>query len=207
MKLNREVVLGAVILVASFIAGAWVAHINAQQSMATGLVWLIGVLLVMPVAVIGLGTATTILVISATGLVVGGFIAPGLNLALASLHQHTALLPLLTMDSARQNVEEHESGSERLIDTTLALGFDTNSHMLNGIFSGHLGMIRQWLELARERLGCDLFAVATGGFSRSTLFAQANEKYKLFDSIDPQLTLKGIYLIADTVANQIKSSE
>lgn len=53
MKLNREVVLGAVILVASFIAGAWVAHINAQQSMATGLVWLIGVLLVMPVAVIG----------------------------------------------------------------------------------------------------------------------------------------------------------
>lgn len=160
-----------------------------------------------PVAVIGLGTATTILVISATGLVVGGFIAPGLNLALASLHQHTALLPLLTMDSARQNVEEHESGSERLIDTTLALGFDTNSHVLNGIFSGHLGMIRQWLELARERLGCDLFAVATGGFSRSTLFAQANEKYKLFDSIDPQLTLKGIYLIADTVANQIKSSE
>ena len=160
-----------------------------------------------PVAVIGLGTATTILVISAAGHVLGGFIAPGLNLALASLHQHTALLPLLTMESAQENAEEQHHRPDRLIDATLALGWDTESHMLNGVFSGHLGLIRQWLELARERVGIDLFAVATGGFSRSTLFAQADEQYKLFDSIDSQLTLKGIALIADSVVNKVKKAE
>jgi type III pantothenate kinase len=156
-----------------------------------------------PVAVIGLGTATTMLVISAAGHVLGGFIAPGLNLALASLHQHTALLPLLTMDLARENADEMAIGAPSLVDATLALGWDTNSHMLHGVFSGHLGLIRQWLELARERVGADLFSVVTGGFSRSTLFTQANEKYKLFDTVDPQLTLKGIALVA-TVFNENK---
>ncbi|MDP3507184.1 MAG: type III pantothenate kinase [Candidatus Melainabacteria bacterium] len=131
-----------------------------------------------PVVVIGLGTATTMLAISANGHVEGGFIAPGLGLTLAALHQQTALLPLLDMNGQ-----------------TLELGYDTETHMRNGVFAGHIGLIREWQAIAKELLGKKALTIATGGWSEAISAASKSSK-KVFDIVDPSLTLKGIYLLA-----------
>lgn len=135
-----------------------------------------------PVVVIGLGTATTMLAISAIGHVEGGFIAPGLGQTLAALHQQTALLPLL--DMAGQTIE---------------LGYDTETHMRNGVFVGHIGLVREWQALAKKELGKELgkkaLTVATGGWSEAISAARKSRK-RIFDIVDPHLTLKGIHLLA-----------
>jgi type III pantothenate kinase len=136
-----------------------------------------------PVVVIGLGTATTMLAISANGHVEGGFIAPGLGLTLAALHQQTALLPLL--DMAGQ---------------TLELGYDTETHMRNGVFAGHIGLIREWQAIGKEQLGKKALTVATGGWSEAISAASKSSK-KVFNIVDPSLTLKGIHLLAAAKAS------
>jgi type III pantothenate kinase len=144
-----------------------------------------------PVLQMGFGTATTILAISADGHVAGGWIAPGIEPTLEVLHERCQLLPLLRM-------EGHSD----------VLGFDTESHMRNGVFLGHIGMVKQWLESgqkALERLAdknehaarrptaqpAKPVCVATGGWS-STI----QEFQPLFDHVDRHLTLRGAYLIA-----------
>lgn len=127
-----------------------------------------------PVAVIGMGTATTMLVVSGSGHVKGGWIAPGLSVTLESLHQRTALLPLLKMEG--QN---------------LVLGYDTATHMRNGVFTGHIGLVREWLSVAKNNLSGQALTIGTGGWSKSV-----QEFGKVFDVVDPDLTLKGIYLLA-----------
>ncbi|MDQ5933917.1 MAG: type pantothenate kinase [Cyanobacteriota bacterium erpe_2018_sw_21hr_WHONDRS-SW48-000092_B_bin.40] len=131
-----------------------------------------------PVVVIGLGTATTMLAISATGHVEGGFIAPGLGLTLAAMHQQTALLPLLDMKGQ-----------------TLALGYDTETHMRNGVFAGHIGLIREWQAIAKQQIGKKALTIVTGGWSEA-ISAAHNSSKKFFDIADPNLTLKGITLLA-----------
>lgn len=127
-----------------------------------------------PVAVIGLGTATTMLVISGSGHVKGGWIAPGLGVTLETLHHRTALLPLLKMEGQ-----------------TLALGHDTDTHMRNGVFTGHIGLVREWLAVAKSNLYGKALTIGTGGWSGSV-----NEFGDVFDVCDPHLTLKGVYILA-----------
>lgn len=131
-----------------------------------------------PVVVIGLGTATTMLAISASGHVEGGFIAPGLGLTLAAMHQQTALLPLLDMK-----------------EQTLELGYDTETHMRNGVFAGHIGLIREWQTIAKKKLGKNALTIVTGGWSEA-MAAANNSSKKFFDIADPSLTLKGIQILA-----------
>ncbi|HEY9787630.1 MAG TPA: type III pantothenate kinase [Candidatus Obscuribacterales bacterium] len=126
------------------------------------------------VAVVGTGTATTILAITRNGHVLGGWIAPGLAVTLEVLHDRCALLPLLEMKGQ-----------------SLELGYDTDTHMRNGVFAGHIGLVREWLALARKALGGRPLTVGTGGWSKTI-----QEHGGVFDVVDPELTLKGIYLIA-----------
>ncbi len=135
-----------------------------------------------PVAVIGMGTATTMLVISGSGHVKGGWIAPGLSITLETLHHRTALLPLLKMEGQ-----------------TLQLGFDTDTHMRNGVFAGHIGLVREWLAIADRNLFGPTIFVGTGGASKSV-----QEHGNVFDVCDPTLTLKGIYLLATSAKNAPK---
>lgn len=136
-----------------------------------------------PVAIIGMGTATTMLVISGSGHVKGGWIAPGLGVTLETLHHRTALLPLLKMEGQ-----------------TLQLGFDTDTHMRNGVFAGHIGLVREWLSIANRNLTGPTLFVGTGGWSGSVQehgrLAGKRGDVNLFDICDPHLTLKGIYLLA-----------
>lgn len=135
-----------------------------------------------PVLVMGFGTATTLLAISADGHVVGGWIAPGIRPTLEVLHDRTALLPLLDMQGQ-----------------TEAFGFDTASHMRNGVFLGHVGLAQYWLEVGRKLLASGStgtavrpLSVATGGWAETI-----QEHLPIFDAVDPLLTLKGVYLIGE----------
>lgn len=133
-----------------------------------------------PVVIFGMGTATTMLVVSGEGHVLGGYIAPGLGLTLSSMHKETALLPLLEM-TGQSN----------------ALGYDTESHMRNGVFVGHCGLVKEWLKAARRQGGKKIIRVATGGWSEA--IAVAFPEGKVFDVVDRDLTLKGIRLLAKRI--------
>ncbi len=135
-----------------------------------------------PVLVMGFGTATTLLAISGSGHVKGGWIAPGIHTTLQVLHDHCELLPLLTMEGQSD-----------------VLGHDTESHMRNGVFLGHIGLVKQWLESGKRGLNgggrSRPVTVATGGWAEKVqAFAP------LFNHIDPELTLRGVYLIAEAAA-------
>lgn len=132
-----------------------------------------------PVLLMGFGTATTLLAISADGHVVGGWIAPGIEPTLEVLHERCQLLPLLKMDGH-----------------TDVLGFDTESHMRNGVFLGHVGLAKQWIETGKKALNGGgrnrTVTIATGGWAQ-----KVQDFAPLFDHVDRELTLRGVYLVAE----------
>ncbi|NOX54056.1 MAG: type III pantothenate kinase [Planctomycetes bacterium] len=76
------------------------------------------------------GTATTVDFVDGEGAFRGGAILPGLRLAARSLHEYTALLPLVTMDELRQ-------------EPVPIVGRNTNEAIRSGIFWGQLGAVRE----------------------------------------------------------------
>lgn len=127
------------------------------------------------VVVMSFGTASTLLAIDKTGNQIGGWIAPGLSSQLELMHQRCALLPKLSSFSP-----------------SCLLGSDTETHMGNGVFVASIGAARAWIQTARLQLGDKkALSIATGGWS-GTL----QEHGKIFDRVDANLTLKGIYLAA-----------
>jgi type III pantothenate kinase len=144
-----------------------------------------------PVLQLGFGTATTLAAITAEGEVVGGWIAPGVEPTLEVLHDRCQLLPSLRMENYSD-----------------ALGLDTESNMRNGVILGHVGMVKQWLQTAERALAradnsdrparaavaqpAKPVSVATGGWSSAI-----QEFEPVFDHVDRNLTLLGVYLIAE----------
>lgn len=132
-----------------------------------------------PVIVVDFGTATNIDVVDASGAFRGGAIMPGLLLSAQSLFARAAKL-----------------SSVPLIMPPHALGNSTETAVQSGIVIGAAaqaeGLVRRIQdELAAE--GTDVpraTVVGTGGFS-STI-AEATD---LFDALDPDLTIRGIYQI------------
>lgn len=128
------------------------------------------------VIALGFGTANTLLAVTSAGRVVGGWIAPGLSITLEVLHERCRLLPLLTMTNASD-----------------AIGHDTETHMRNGVFLAHLGLAKQWIVSATKALNNQQapLVIATGGGAAPL---QALEP--VFDIVDENLTLQGIYLLS-----------
>lgn len=126
------------------------------------------------VVVCSFGTASTALVVDGTGGVLGGWIMPGITAQLEVMHERCALLPLLHMDKP-----------------SLQLGVDTVTHMRNGVFVGNVGVAREWLSRASGQVCGSPVSVATGGWAGAL-----QEHGRVFDHVDPLLTLKGISLIA-----------
>ena len=132
-----------------------------------------------PVIVVDFGTATNIDVVDASGAFRGGAIMPGLLLSAQSLFSRAAKL-----------------SSVPLVPPERTLGDTTESAVQSGIVVGAAaqaeGLVRRIQdELAAE--GTDVpraTVVGTGGFS-STI-AEATD---LFDAVDPDLTIRGIYQI------------
>jgi type III pantothenate kinase len=93
-----------------------------------------------PVIVIDSGTATTVDYVSAAGVFCGGAILPGMELGAKSLHQYTALLPLLPVQ---------ELGYEGPV----APGRNTRDAMRNGLFWGQVGAIRELIRQTCQQKG------------------------------------------------------
>ena len=124
--------------------------------------------------VIGLGSCITYNFINKNCEFLGGGISPGSAMRLKSLHEHTALLPLV----------------EKEWNFPL-VGYDTKTNILSGVLLGMAKEIEGIITAYGEKYG-NFNAVLTGG--DCTYFARLL-KNKIF--ADPELLFKGLYAISE----------
>jgi type III pantothenate kinase len=119
---------------------------------------------------VDLGTATTFCAVSSDRDYLGGTIIAGLKLSMEALEVKTAKLP-----------------SVEIVASTQTLGQSTVESLQSGLYYGHLGAMREIINRLTQECfkGERPLVIGTGGFS--SLF----EKEKIFDSIIPDLVLKG----------------
>jgi type III pantothenate kinase len=122
--------------------------------------------------VVDAGTAITVDFIDGVGTFQGGAIAPGAQMALRAMHQHTAALPSITY-------REPDAGT---------FGKNTEQAMLQGVHVGLQGLVWKLVEQYAMQYGAFPVVLATGG-DAATLFA----KDELVNAIVPDLTLHGIH--------------
>jgi type III pantothenate kinase len=120
--------------------------------------------------VVDAGTAITVNLCSDAGEFLGGAIAPGAQLMLKSLNEHTAKLPLL-----KPGIPEN------------ALGKSTEQAMLSGVYHGIRGMVKELVEGFALDLGNWPEVICTGG-DAELLF----EGWELAHAVSPDLMLYGI---------------
>jgi len=126
--------------------------------------------------VIDAGTAITVDFVDDRGCFQGGCIAPGLGLMLASLHEHTAALPL---------IERHEG---EIPDVGAGpLGKTTAGAMVHGCLAAIRGMAHGLIDQYAELNNAYPRVVATGG-DAPRLF----ENDELVEAIVPDLVLMGL---------------
>ena len=136
-----------------------------------------------PVIVVDFGTATNIDVVDADGAFRGGAIMPGLRLSAGSLFSKAAKLASVPLE-----VPPHALGetTEHAVQSGIVLGTAAQAE-------GLVARIRAELDAEAEAAGkkpVRATVVATGGLAGT--IAKATD---LFDEIDPDLTIRGIYAI------------
>ncbi|MBK1656719.1 type III pantothenate kinase [Paracraurococcus ruber] len=128
-----------------------------------------------PLVVIDFGTATTFDVVDADGGYLGGVIAPGINLSLEALHKAAARLPRIGIGRPQA-----------------VIGRDTVAAMQSGIYWGYVGLIEGIIGRIKAEAERALKVVATGGLA--PLFAEGTT---VIETIDPDITLEGLRLLAE----------
>ncbi len=134
-----------------------------------------------PVAVVGLGTGTTITTVSADRKFHGGLTSLGLGPICQTLQNALPQLPPIEPMRFQQ----------------LLPGRDVYSALLNGTISGHVGMVEYWVEFFKKELGDQLIVYASGGWSELI-----GSLTKRIDRVDRLLTFKGIWAIAKDHAGE-----
>ncbi len=127
-----------------------------------------------PCVIADFGTATTIDLVSESGIFVGGIITPGLTLAAKSLSDYTSALPLVKPILP-------EEGSSYGINSELAIQ--------NGIFYSAIGALREMVERYATELGTWPQVVITGGLGKLIV-----QRCDFADSYVPNLVVNGLYL-------------
>ncbi len=139
--------------------------------------------------VIDAGTAVTVDFVDGAGVFQGGAIAPGLNMMLRALHEHTAALPLLRYRDPESRSGDAPEGEERGPPAPPnPFGKDTPSAMLVGARSAVVGLARLLVDRYAEYFGAYPRVIATGGDAQA-LF----ENDPIVEHIVPDLTLLGIH--------------
>ena len=128
-----------------------------------------------PAMAIDIGTAVTYDLLSRERVFFTGVIGPGPEILARALHDYTAQLPLVEWWREAPPREPH----------------DTAGAMLFGVDAGFAGALRETVARLRPLAGEGAALVATGGFAARFVPALG-----LNITIDPDLTLKGIGLIA-----------
>ena len=127
-----------------------------------------------PLAVIDMGTATTVFLLDQELVIAGGTIHPGIGIELNALSSKTSLLPRISSVRIPEKV----------------LGQNTNECILSGVVYGHAGMIDSILDHMEEEIGSEIKAIATGGLGR---FVIPVCRHKLV--YDESLLIKGLDLL------------
>ncbi|MFH0731318.1 MAG: type III pantothenate kinase [Candidatus Omnitrophota bacterium] len=124
--------------------------------------------------VVDFGTAITIDIVNKKKQYLGGVIAPGPEISLWALSEKTALLPKVSIRKPKG-----------------ILGKDTKESMLIGVIYGFSSLCDGIVGKLKKRYCRNAKVVITGGFSK--LIGPYCESA---DKIDPDLTLKGLAIIA-----------
>ena len=128
-----------------------------------------------PVIVIGFGTATTFVAISAQGNLEGVAIAPGISTGGESLFRATATLPQVA-----------------LVRPGSAIGKNTVTSLQSGLVFGFVGLVEGLVARIQAELGGNARVVATGGLAN--LIAAET---KVIEAVEPDLALIGLRLLID----------
>jgi type III pantothenate kinase len=132
--------------------------------------------------IVDFGTATTFDVVDFSGAYKGGIIAPGINLSLDALVMAAAKLPRIAIEAPHD---------------TSVIGRTTESQMLTGIYWGYVAMIEGLVSRLKAEIGRPVTVIATGGLA--PLFERHG---KLFDAVEPDLTIQGLSLLHEQVTNR-----
>jgi type III pantothenate kinase len=125
------------------------------------------------VIIVDFGTATTICAVNKKGEYLGGVIIPGINLALNSLHEHTAKLPRVTFKPLKKMI-----------------GKNTREAMQSGIFNGYIALINGMLKAFKKEISEPVLVVATGGLAGAICRFTPQ-----VDIINPNLTIEGLKIV------------
>ncbi len=128
-----------------------------------------------PAIVIDLGTATTFDVVTADGCFLGGVIAPGIELAAQALTARAAQLP---------DIE--------LAFPDAVIGSNTVLAMRSGVMYGYIGLVEGIIRRIKAERNEEFQVIATGGLAETVA-----KRTDVIDSIEPELTLRGLKLIWD----------
>jgi type III pantothenate kinase len=127
-----------------------------------------------PAIVIDFGTATTFCALSKEKGYLGGLISPGVLISLDALSKKAAKLPQV-----------------ELIKPDKVIGDSTRMAMISGAYYSAIGGIEKICSRIKEEMNEDnIKVIATGGLANFL-----SKETKLFDYVDPLLTLKGILKI------------
>lgn len=127
-----------------------------------------------PVICIDFGTATTFNVITETGELIGGVIAPGIKGSLDSLVNGTAQLPHIELELPKKVICK-----------------STVTNMQAGLLYGFSGLVEKIVyKMKKEMKRDDAVVVATGGLSETIA-----EETPCINVIDRKLTLEGLRLL------------
>ncbi len=126
-----------------------------------------------PIALIDMGTATTIFVIDKDSNFIGGAIMPGIVISQKALSSVASLLPSISLDAPKS-----------------VIGTNTVDSMNSGAVFGNAAMLDGMLDRIENELGEKVTVVATGGLSR---FITSHCMHKII--YDEDLILKGLWLI------------
>ena len=126
-----------------------------------------------PIAVVDVGTATTITVVNKNSTLIGGAIMPGINLMRESLASNTAKLPLIPLQKPSS-----------------MLGTDTESALVSGIINGTVGAVENIVRGIEEETHMKLKLILTGG--QAGLIASVLKREHV---VIPDLIFEGMRLI------------
>jgi type III pantothenate kinase len=133
-----------------------------------------------PAIVVDFGTATTFDAITPAGEYRGGVIAPGIVISAEALYEHAAKLP-------RIEIQKPPS----------VIGTSTTRSMQSGLFYGYVALVDGIITRMKKELGPNTKVIGTGG--QAPFISQET---KLIDTVDPNLTLDGLQLVAARLARR-----
>ena len=129
-----------------------------------------------PAVVVDFGTATNIDVVSQAGSYIGGVISPGLETSATALFSRAARLSAIDLDFPAS-----------------PLGRNTRAAVQSGLMFGEAAKVDGLVRAIWGELGYETPVIATGGLAQTIA-----PKCQTVTATDPDLTIRGLYLIAET---------